>query len=156
MAGFRADRLRLVREFRRLSQNELASRSGVNVSQINRYEKDGTKPSGRALAQLADALDFTTDFLLGRDSFDARPIRQLAVRESFELFARRVPMADSDADRLRRMTTHERAPQTVADWTTLYELTMVQNKRGSRKKQSPTLPSTEPQRSLKAVPKKRS
>lgn len=158
MAGFRADRLRLVREFRGLSQNELASRSGVDVSRINRYEKDGAEPSGRTLAQLADALDVTTDFLLGRDSFDSRPMREVAVRESFALFVRRVAMPDSEHERLRRMTAHERAPQTVADWTALYELTTVRRKGVSRSKtgHASARPFTAPQRGLKALHTKRS
>lgn len=158
MTGFRADRLHLVREFRGLSQNELASRSGVDVSRINRYEKDGAEPSGRTLAQLADALDVTTDFLLGRDSFDGQPMCEVAVRESFELFVRRVPLPESEHERLRRMTAHERAPQTVADWTALYELTAVGRKRLSRSKTgyASARPFIAPQRRLKAVQTKRS
>lgn len=159
MAGFRADRLRLVREFRGLSQNDLASRSGVNVSRINRYEKGTAEPSSRLLGQLADALDFTTDFLLGRDNFDGRPIRELAVRESFELFLRRTFLAETDRERLRRMIAHERAPKTVDEWTAIHELTATRKTPAAhhRASQAPSQPSgRSPQRNLKAVPKKRS
>lgn len=158
MAGFRADRLRGVREFRGLSQNELAARSGVNVSRINRYEKGTAEPSSRLLGQLADAVDFTTDFLLGRDNFDGRPIRELAVQESFQLFLRRTSLAETDRERLRRMVTHDRAPKTVHDWTAIHELTATRkapaaDHRASHASSQPS--GRSPRRNLKAVPKKR-
>ena len=46
LAAIHADRLHAIREFRGLSQNELASQSGVSVSRISRYEKDGEEPPG--------------------------------------------------------------------------------------------------------------
>jgi transcriptional regulator with XRE-family HTH domain len=158
MAGFRADRLRLVREFRGLSQNELASRSGVDVSRINRYEKGAAEPSSRLLGQLADALDFTADFLLGRDNFDGLPIRELAARESFELFGRRASVAETDRERLRRMIPHERAPKTVDEWIAIHELTATQKKRAAHSASPAAVqPSVKSRRhKLKAVPKKRS
>jgi transcriptional regulator with XRE-family HTH domain len=159
MSGFRADRLSVIREFRGLSQNDLASRSGVDVSRISRYEKNGEEPSSRILGQLADALDLTADFLLGRDNFDGRPLRELAVRESFELFVRRASVAETDRERLLRMVAHERAPKTVDEWTAIHELTTTRKKLAahSRAAHAPTPPPARSQQhNLKAVSKKRS
>ena len=158
MAGFRADRLRLVREFRGQSQNELASRSGVDVSRINRYEKNAAEPSSRLLGRLADALDVTADFLLGRDDFDGRPIREIAARESFELFVRRASVAATDHERLWRMIPHERAPKTVDEWTAIHELTATRKNlaaRGRASQAQPEPPVKSQRHNLKAVLKKR-
>lgn len=65
-------RLRAAREQRDLKQNELASRSGLQTSAISHFETGTRKPSFDNLRRLADALDVTTDYLLGRvDDFKA-------------------------------------------------------------------------------------
>jgi len=59
-------RLRTAREYRGLSQSELAVRSGLQPSAISHFETGARKPSFDNLRLLADALDVTTDYLLGR------------------------------------------------------------------------------------------
>lgn len=59
-------RLRAAREKRRLSQGGLASRAGLQPSAISHFETGARKPSFDNLRRLADALDVTTDYLLGR------------------------------------------------------------------------------------------
>lgn len=59
-------RLKTARDLRDLSQSELAARSGLQASAISHFETGGRKPSFDNLKRLADALDVTTDFLLGR------------------------------------------------------------------------------------------
>lgn len=59
-------RLRAARENRRLSQGGLASRAGLQPSAISHFETGARKPSFDNLRRLADALDVTTDYLLGR------------------------------------------------------------------------------------------
>ena len=59
-------RLRTAREKRDLSQRELASRAHFQASAISHFETGGRKPSFDNLRRLADALDVTTDYLLGR------------------------------------------------------------------------------------------
>ena len=60
------ERLRSARERRGLSQGELAKRAGFQASAISHFETAGRKPSFDNLRRLADALEVTTDYLLGR------------------------------------------------------------------------------------------
>jgi len=60
------DRLRRAREYRGLSQGELAEAAGLQPSAISHFETGTRKPSFDNLRLLADTLDVTTDYLLGR------------------------------------------------------------------------------------------
>ncbi len=59
-------RLKYARELRGLNQGDLAKRAGFQSSAISHFETGTRKPSFDNLRRLADALDVTTDFLLGR------------------------------------------------------------------------------------------
>jgi transcriptional regulator with XRE-family HTH domain len=59
-------RLRAARGKRGLNQGDLAKRAGLQASAISHFETGTRKPSFDNLRRLADALDVTTDFLLGR------------------------------------------------------------------------------------------
>ena len=62
--------LRTAREKRRLSQGDLANRADLQASAISHFETGTRKPSFDNLRRLADALDVTTDYLLGRVTED--------------------------------------------------------------------------------------
>lgn len=55
------------RENRNISQTALAEKSGLQPSAISHFEADSRKPSFDNLRKLADALNVTTDYLLGRE-----------------------------------------------------------------------------------------
>lgn len=60
------NRLRVAREeLRAMSQVELAKATGLPASSIAHFEGGGRKPSFDNLRKLANALDVTTDYLLG-------------------------------------------------------------------------------------------
>lgn len=59
------DRLRELRRLRDLTQDQLASLSGISQNQVSRYEAGLTEPSSSAIGQLAHALNVTVDYLLG-------------------------------------------------------------------------------------------
>lgn len=64
-----AERLRHAREtLRGLTQSQLAEKTGLPATSISHFENpEGTrKPSFDNLRRLANALDVTTDYLLGR------------------------------------------------------------------------------------------
>jgi len=61
-----ADRLKSARELRKLSQSELAKRAKLMPSAISHFETQQRRPSFHNLRRLADALDVSTDYLLGR------------------------------------------------------------------------------------------
>ena len=60
------NRLKKARELRGLSQAAVAARSGMQVSAVSHFETGGRKPSFDNLRRLAQALDVTTDYLIGR------------------------------------------------------------------------------------------
>ena len=60
------DRLRAAREYRGLTQGQLAERAKLQPSAISHFETGTRKPSFDNLRLLADTLDVTTDYLLGR------------------------------------------------------------------------------------------
>lgn len=77
--SLRSDRLRELRRLRGLTQDELASLSGISQNQVSRYEAGLTEPSSSAIGQLAYVLNVTTDYLLGLtdipNSYDASDLR---------------------------------------------------------------------------------
>ena len=66
MSNIFSDRLRAAREMRKLSQGDLATKAGFQPSAISHFETGGRSPSFDNLKRLADALNVTTDYLLGR------------------------------------------------------------------------------------------
>jgi transcriptional regulator with XRE-family HTH domain len=60
------ERLRLARQKRELSQEALAKRANLQPSAVSHFETGTRKPSFDNLRRIADALDVTTDYLLGR------------------------------------------------------------------------------------------
>lgn len=60
------ERLRLLREERKMAQKEIASLLGLTYSAIGKYETDSNKPSSDTIHQLADFFQVSTDYLLGR------------------------------------------------------------------------------------------
>ena len=60
------ERLKTARILREWSQSELASCAGMPPSSIAHFEGGSRKPSFDTLRRLANALEVTTDYLLGR------------------------------------------------------------------------------------------
>jgi len=95
------ERLKLAREKAGLSQAELSRRSGLQPSVISHFETSARRPSFENLRRIADALDVTTDYLLGRvddrQSLGAmdklhRHVNEMTVedKEFFEVMAERL------------------------------------------------------------------
>ena len=81
------DRLKEVRSRQKLSQNELANRVGVHVTNISRYERGENKPTTQVLSKLAEALEVTTDFLMS-GSTDEVAESNISDKELLSLFKR--------------------------------------------------------------------
>jgi transcriptional regulator with XRE-family HTH domain len=60
------DRLRSARQLRGFSQSELADKAGLQPSAVSHFETGRRAPSFDNLKALSDALQVTTDYLLGR------------------------------------------------------------------------------------------
>jgi ribosome-binding protein aMBF1 (putative translation factor) len=61
-----AERLQAARQLRKLSQSELATKSGLQPSAVSHFETGRRAPSFDNLKALSIALEVTTDYLLGR------------------------------------------------------------------------------------------
>jgi transcriptional regulator with XRE-family HTH domain len=59
-------RLRKARERRNLKQSELAERAGLQAAAVSHFETGRRAPSFDNLRRLADTLNVTTDYLIGR------------------------------------------------------------------------------------------
>jgi transcriptional regulator with XRE-family HTH domain len=60
------ERLKAARDFRGFSQGDLAKLTGLQPSAVSHFETGARKPSFDNLRLLADKLDVTIDYLLGR------------------------------------------------------------------------------------------
>ncbi|TWT04638.1 helix-turn-helix domain-containing protein [Planomicrobium sp. CPCC 101079] len=60
-------RLKAARKSKRWTQEELAKRVNTTKATISNYENGHSTPSNDMLLLLADVLDTSTDYLLGRD-----------------------------------------------------------------------------------------
>ncbi|MFY0543644.1 helix-turn-helix domain-containing protein [Brevibacillus sp. H7] len=61
-----AQRLRFARKARGLTQEELAAKVQTTKGTISNYENNYSSPPNEMLSMLADVLDVSTDWLLGR------------------------------------------------------------------------------------------
>ena len=59
-------RLQKTRKLRELSQDELANKAGLASTAISHFESGKRKPSFDNLRKLADALEVSIDYLMGR------------------------------------------------------------------------------------------
>ena len=58
-------RISKARRFMNINQKELAKRANITEGSLSRYENDIREPKAAALMQLAEALNVSTDYLLG-------------------------------------------------------------------------------------------
>lgn len=62
------ERLRENRKMRGLTQAELGAKAGIAAASVSHFETGQRAPSLESLVRLADALELSTDALLGRGS----------------------------------------------------------------------------------------
>lgn len=117
---FRGDRLKGIREAKGLTLKELGLRSGVHLSRLGRYEAGPDEPRAANLAQIADALEVSSDYVLGRKWDDRVPFRTVAARESLEIFLRANPaLPPGRIAVLQRVAEDANSPVSVEAWTAL-------------------------------------
>ncbi|MDE7082219.1 MAG: helix-turn-helix domain-containing protein [Clostridia bacterium] len=51
---------------KRLTQKQLAEQVGCSSSMVTRWEKEECEPTASAIVKLSEALNCTTDYLLGK------------------------------------------------------------------------------------------
>ncbi len=55
-----------LRKRKKLSQNDLGKKAGTSGDLIGRYERNEVKPSIEVVSKIADILDVSLDFLIGK------------------------------------------------------------------------------------------
>lgn len=60
------EHISVLRKKKKLAQNELGKRAGTSGDLIGRYERDEVKPSIEVVIKIADALEVSIDFLVGK------------------------------------------------------------------------------------------
>ena len=123
ISAFRGDRLRGIRKAKGLTLKDVASRAGMDLSQVARYEKGLAEPRATNLEALGTAIDVTTDYLLEKRTAPELPFADAACLQSLERFVRNARLDESAAADLKRVATqHDAAPITVDDWKALVEM----------------------------------
>jgi transcriptional regulator with XRE-family HTH domain len=118
---FNSDRMKALREIKRFSQEELASRAGLSQSAVNKAEKGSASPKGEVLEKIASGLDCTMDYLYGRGP-DYRDDRAAAAKMAFDVFASDSSTKAEDRERCQRALTHQDAPKTAELWRSFSEM----------------------------------
>lgn len=110
MADFK-DRLREIRMERGLTQQELGDKIGLHGMSISGYERGVKHPSFEALDNMADALDVSLDYLLGRSDVNTGYPRHYNLQEITLAADGRVlyDARDSDNDLDRRVSAYAKA-----------------------------------------------
>lgn len=80
MSGEMCDAIRIMRERRGYTQDELAERTGISRISIARYEAGRVDPTAKALRRIADALDISADALLQGNVLDKPHVSPGAIR----------------------------------------------------------------------------
>lgn len=89
------ERLKEIRELRKLTQTQLAEKSKIPSTSISHLEAGSRKPSFDNLRKLGVALEVSTDYLLGRvDNFEGT--------NTDTLFRDLQNLTDSDRETIRR------------------------------------------------------
>jgi transcriptional regulator with XRE-family HTH domain len=98
MADIFAERLRAARELRKMSQSDLAEEADLQPSAISHFETGRRSPSFANLKALSDALNVTTDYLIGRSD-----TMNMSAAMSLKLLRHAQKMSDEDLDTITRM-----------------------------------------------------
>jgi transcriptional regulator with XRE-family HTH domain len=119
--AFRGSRTLALRKLRGFNkQGDFATKLEVRQSLVSEWETGESEPTLTQVNAIADLLECTTDFLLGRTWNDV-DIRVAASAMSFDVFAGQLNVSDEWRARCRRVLGHEAAPVTSTGWRHLAE-----------------------------------
>lgn len=85
-------RLKLLRQTKRLKQNEIADLLHVSLSTYQKYEreKNYVVPSLEVLIRIADFYNISTDYLLGRETNELQTLDKLASEYSMSALEKEI------------------------------------------------------------------
>ena len=104
MSKIFGDRLKVARSLRGWSQAELAEATKLQVSAISHFETSTRSPSFDNLRKLSDALQVTTDYLIGRTDSPSLSNKAAATlfRKAEKLTAKDLEFLEQMADQLAK------------------------------------------------------
>lgn len=77
-----SDRIKQARKYRGLTQTDLADKINTTKATISNYENKYSSPSAEVISLLADALQTSTDYLLGKtDNIEREPYWKLTEKD---------------------------------------------------------------------------
>jgi transcriptional regulator with XRE-family HTH domain len=100
-------------------KTDLISRSGLKQASVYEWLRGEAEPRGEALSKIAQALEVSTDYLLGTDpAYSRLTYRQVAARESLRLCLRALDIRPGHANYLMydELGSLDGAPKSVAGW----------------------------------------
>ena len=100
-------------------KTDLISRSGLKQASVYEWLRGEAEPRGEALSKIAQALEVSTDYLLGSDPvYNRLTYRQVAARESLRLCLRALDIRPGHADYLmyEELGSLDGAPKSVTGW----------------------------------------
>lgn len=112
-------RVKAIREYRRLEGRKLAEMAGLSAAEISHIERNLRTPKTDTLQKIAAALDVTTSFLLGEDEDANLPMAGGLARQSAKVFLLRNPVSPQEREYVTRILVLDSAPQTVRGWRDL-------------------------------------
>jgi len=95
-------RLRAIRKLRKLSQTDLAQRSGLTPAAVSQLESGERSPAFKTLSKLAEALETSVGYLLGEQGAELPP-------EFRAFFADLEQLGPSDIEKVFDYTAYLRA-----------------------------------------------
>lgn len=81
MSDIFSKRLKIIREEKKVTQAELAKKADLQTAAISHFETGQRKPSFENLKRLADALNVSIDYLLGREIRESGDIAEKIFRD---------------------------------------------------------------------------
>jgi transcriptional regulator with XRE-family HTH domain len=134
-------RLRSLREERGLDVGQLAYKTGLHPSTIHKIEAgDRPNASGTVLARLADVLETTTDYLLGRTNDPSPILNAPGVRPQIRLYASRMVSLWSQLDAMAPDRLDEAVNIMVSQLELLLAVIDAQRKRVAESQEKETHP----------------
>lgn len=90
-----------LRKQQKMTQEELAFKIGTSQRQVSFYETGKNEPTANVLNLLADALNTTSDYLIGRTGIPDRALRGSGDLDELELEAIRVIRSLASGERTK-------------------------------------------------------
>lgn len=116
------ERIKARREELAMSLNQVADAAGISKSALHDLEiRPNVRPSAELLYNIAEVLDTTVAFLLGKRRNPMSEEATIAIPASLEEFARREKLTEEEKRRLACIKYRDRQPKTVEDWDFVYQ-----------------------------------